>query len=371
MSEYSDEILRLNGGEVQRLPARPFRGGLFGQTLEAALQALIERHPEVLPGGQMEPGTDDPPRFALLRREMPVGGWSLDHLLVDQRGVLTLIETKLAENPEARREVVGQIMEYAANARAFWGGGRARELSEDYWKRTGGRSVDEVIRERLGIEAEKLWGLVDRNLRDGWIRLIIAADELTPEVRRVIEYLNEEMETAEIFGLEIKCYGKDEESLVLVPRLLGQTQAALDRKSGQVGSSVWLPTQLREAYEQSQEKEVALRLQSVLAWAVDRGVFLEARAKNAVFGIKGKSGDRLFTFFPDGTVYWFLNQRHYPDGARERNAILGGLRKLRMISPELDADAVSSGRNLSRKLAELSGEEFSSLVQILGQACGS
>jgi hypothetical protein len=107
MPENPDEILTLNGAEVSRLPARPFRAGLFGETLEAALQTLIERHPEVLSGGQMEPGADDPPRFALLRREMPVGGWSLDHLLVDQHGVLTLVETKLAENPEARREVVG------------------------------------------------------------------------------------------------------------------------------------------------------------------------------------------------------------------------------------------------------------------------
>ncbi len=195
MPEDPDEILTLNGDEVSRLPARPFRAGLFGETREAALQTLIERPPEVLPGGQMEPGADDPPRFALLRREMPVGGWSLDHLLVDQRGVLTLVETKLAENPEARREVVGQIMEYAANARALWGNGRARELAQEYWSRSGGKNVDDVLRDRLGMEPDNLWALVDRNLRDGWIRLIIAADELSPEVRRIIEYLNEEMET--------------------------------------------------------------------------------------------------------------------------------------------------------------------------------
>jgi hypothetical protein len=70
-------------------------------------------------------------------------------------------------------------------------------------------------------------------------------------------------------------------------------------------------------------------------------------------------------------VYWYMNQQHYPDGARERDSILGKLRQLKMVSPELHADVVSSGRNLLRKLAELSDEEFSSLVQIFGDACGS
>jgi len=370
MSEDSDEILALNGSEIRRLPARPFRAGLFGETLEAALQALIARHPEVLPGAQMEPGTDDPPRFALLRREMPVGGWSLDHLLVDQRGVLTLVETKLAENPEARRAVVGQIMEYAANAREFWGDGRARELADQYWNRDRGKSVDDEIRQRLGIEPDKLWALVDQKLRDGRIRLVIVADELTSEVRRIIEYLNEEMETAEIFGLEIKCYGNDDKSLVLVPRLLGQTQAALDRKGVQAGAPVWLPGQLRESYQQVEDQEAAARLQELLTWAVDRGVFLPARAKKAVFGIKGKTGQRLFTVYPDGTVYWYMNERNYPGGRVERDSSLAELRQLSLVSPELDPGTVSSGRNLSRKLAELNSEEFSSLVRILGQACG-
>lgn len=370
-AEPSDEILILEGKDVRRLPARPFRAGLFGETLEAALQALIERHPEVLPGRQMDLGSEDPPRFVLLRREMPVAGWSLDHLLADQRAVLTLVETKLAENPEARREVIGQIMEYAANARMLWGGGRARELAEEYWQRREGKPVDEVIREGLGVDAEKFWALLERNLREGRIRLIVAADELTPEVRRIIEYLNEEMETAEIFGLEIQCFGeKDGGTLVFVPRLVGQTQAAADRKAGTGSPPAWPPDKLREAYKRSQDAGAGVRLLKLLDWAVDGRIFLEARAKNPVFGLRGRSGDRVFTFLPDGSVYWFMNERHYPDGARERDLLLNKLRKLGMVPQDLDPNMVSAGRNLVRKLDELSSEQFSSLMEVLGQACG-
>ncbi len=101
MSNADDDIPD-RGGEPSPAPCTLLSGG-----------PLIERYPEVLPGKQIDPGSDDPPRFALLRREVPVAGGSLDHLLVDQHGVLTLVETKLAENPEARREVVGQMLDYA------------------------------------------------------------------------------------------------------------------------------------------------------------------------------------------------------------------------------------------------------------------
>lgn len=135
MNAKSDNVFLIKEQDLESLPARPFREGLFGKTLEDALQTLVERYPQVLPGKQMEPNSDDPPRFMLLRREAPVGGWSLDHLMVDHHGVLTLIEAKLTQNPQSRREVVGQIMEYAANARKAWANGDERELEDlmDFW----------------------------------------------------------------------------------------------------------------------------------------------------------------------------------------------------------------------------------------------
>jgi len=230
MRGKSDEVFIIENGDFRVLPSRPFRAGLFGTDLEEALQTLIEMAPNVLPGKQMDPGSDDPPRFVLLRREMPVGGWSLDHLLVDQRAVLTLVEAKLMQNPEARRDVIGQIMEYAANAAQSWGNGRARAKAREFWQKDS-KDIDEVIRNAFGREdIEAFWHDVDENLQKGKVRLVIAADELRPEVRRTIEYLNAEMSTAEIYGLELRCYGNDSDSLVLVPYLIGQTQATADRK---------------------------------------------------------------------------------------------------------------------------------------------
>ena len=56
---------------------------------EDVLQVLLERYPDLIPGDQIDP--DDPPRWLLVGREMPVpddntetGRWSLDHLYLDQ-----------------------------------------------------------------------------------------------------------------------------------------------------------------------------------------------------------------------------------------------------------------------------------------------
>lgn len=371
MARKYDEVFVIEGEDLRALPARPLRAGLFGTTLEDALQTLIERYPEVLPGKQMNPSSDDPPRFVLLCREMSVGGWSLDHLLVDHRGVLTLVEAKLIQNPEARRSVIGQIMEYAATAVETWGNGRAREKAAGFWSRKG-RELEEVILERFGDEiddAELFWDEVENNLQRGRIRLIIAADELHSEVRRTIEYLNTEMRTAEIYGLELRFYGGESESLVLVPNLVGQTQAAADRK-GESDIVRWTVARLRNAYDNLSDRDTGARLRQVLDWAVEQDFFMESRAKNPGFGLRGRSGDRILSFQPDWT-FCYLNERYYPNGAEERDQLVAELKGLSMYHRDFNPQGVEMGKNLDRELADLGDDEFRRLLDILSRFCAA
>ena len=148
MSNKPEEIFLLDNTNLVPMSERTMREGLFGKTLEDSFQALLEKHPEVIPGKQIAPGSDDPPRFLLLRREMPVNGWSLDHLFVDQHGMLTLVEAKLNENPEARRAVIGQIIEYASNAKKEWANGVVRQSATNYYLDRG-RDFDKTLREHL------------------------------------------------------------------------------------------------------------------------------------------------------------------------------------------------------------------------------
>jgi hypothetical protein len=95
---------------------------------EAVLQELLERSSQLLAGAQMN--RSDPRRFFLVAREAPVadreggaGRWSIDHLFLDQDSLPTLIEVKRSSDARIRREVVGQMLDYAANGVRYWAPG--------------------------------------------------------------------------------------------------------------------------------------------------------------------------------------------------------------------------------------------------------
>ncbi|WP_079498310.1 hypothetical protein [Paraburkholderia hospita] len=78
-------------------------------------QDIVFRHPEILPLNEI---SDSVHGFVPICSELviPKEGRNirLDIFGVTRQGKVVLIECKLWRNPEARREVVGQILEYAA-----------------------------------------------------------------------------------------------------------------------------------------------------------------------------------------------------------------------------------------------------------------
>lgn len=52
--------------------------------------------------------------------EGSAGRRPLDHLYLDAAGVPTLVEVKRSSDTRARREGIAQMLDYAANATAFW-----------------------------------------------------------------------------------------------------------------------------------------------------------------------------------------------------------------------------------------------------------
>jgi hypothetical protein len=49
-----------------------------------------------------------------------LGRFSLDHLFLDQDGIPTLVEVKRSSDTRIRREVIGQMLDYAANDVVYW-----------------------------------------------------------------------------------------------------------------------------------------------------------------------------------------------------------------------------------------------------------
>src|SRR3954453_6187388 len=89
-------------------------------TESEGLQTWLAEHPELLGGEEMDP--NDPRRFLLVKREVHDSSGFLDHLFIDQDALPTFVEAKLSTNPESRRKVVGQLLDYASEAGASWTG---------------------------------------------------------------------------------------------------------------------------------------------------------------------------------------------------------------------------------------------------------
>lgn len=215
--------------ELFELTAQPY-------PQEDLLQELLARYPNLLAGDQMNPTA--PRRWLLVRREAPVpdavdgsGRWSLDHLFLDQDGVPTLVEVKRASDTRGRREVVAQMLDYAANGVAYW---PVETIKAAFEQRAEGDGHDpaQLLLELLGpdADAEAFWAKVKVNLQAGRVRMVFVSDEIAPELRRIVEFLNVQMDPAEVLAVEVKQYvGADFRGLV--PRLVGQTAEAVQKKA--------------------------------------------------------------------------------------------------------------------------------------------
>lgn len=196
---------------------------------EKTLQELLAKHPDLLAGEQIQ--SSEPRRWLLVAREMAVQGeddsprWSLDHLFLDQDAVPTLVEVKQSTNADIRRKVVGQMLDYAANAVVRWS---VEEIRAKYEARchAAGIDPDEELGNCIGDcdNPEVYWQRVKTNLQAGKIRLIFVSDRIPAELRRIVEFLNKQMDPAEVLAVEIKQY-VGEGMKTLVPRVVGQTTA--------------------------------------------------------------------------------------------------------------------------------------------------
>jgi hypothetical protein len=91
---------------------------------EPVLQNLIAEHPEILVGDGGGEGRD---AWLLVKQEASIADeeepgrrMTLDHLYLDQDAVPTFVEVKRSSDTRIRREVVGQMLDYAANAASYW-----------------------------------------------------------------------------------------------------------------------------------------------------------------------------------------------------------------------------------------------------------
>lgn len=164
---------------LQRVPLGdpPFR--------EDRLQELLTAHPEVLPVAEIEPAYAP---LICLGREIPTPSGFLDVLYVSPDGYLTLVEAKLWDNPEARREVVGQIVEYAKDI-SSWG----FEAFDDAVRRADGADgiLKQVRQAGHDVEPDLFVDTVTQKLQRGEFLLLVVGDGIRTNLEELASHLQE------------------------------------------------------------------------------------------------------------------------------------------------------------------------------------
>ena len=147
-------------------------------------------------------------------------GGRVDVVSIDQDGIITLCECKLEKNAGSRREVLGQVLEYA--------GSFADMAFEEFAARVSDRLETDLVGAMAEAAAEDFdpvaWTeAVDGNLRSGTFRLVVAVDALTEALRQTVLYLNERC-AFPLVAAELRLV-TEQGVEVLVPRLFGEEAA--------------------------------------------------------------------------------------------------------------------------------------------------
>lgn len=277
---------------------------------EDLLQKLLAKYPNLIAGDQIN--ASSPRRWLLVTREASIQGeeegaarWSVDHLFLDQDGIPTLVEVKRSTDTRLRREVVAQMLDYAANAVSYWSIKEIRAKFENDCS-SRGQDTEEALQSFLNgeCEPEDFWSKVKTNLEAGKIRMLFVADVIPAELQRIIEFLNAQMDPAEVLGVEIRQFA-GEGVRTLVPRVMGQSVAAQDKKTGSGPKRQWDEESfLAETDRRSGARAVKIA-ERLLAWSKHNGLDLGWGKGNVVGAFRPRlqhkgTNCRLFSMFTVG-----------------------------------------------------------------------
>lgn len=190
---------------------------------EAWLRDFLFRHPETIPVENVDPSFG---RLVPLCRELGTEAGPLDLAYVDDRGRLVLVECKLWRNPESRRKVVAQVIDYA-RAISTWSYSDLQRRVSAATRRKGNIPFELARAEFPDLEEHAFIDRVTASMRAGRFLLLIAGDGIREDVSAMAELINRNVALGFSFGLvEVALYGfgDAEGGIVVQPRVVARTQ---------------------------------------------------------------------------------------------------------------------------------------------------
>jgi hypothetical protein len=191
---------------------------------EASIQNLIQQHPTCLPIAEIDSMFCGPVPICM---ELNTPAGPIDNFMVTPSGLPVLVECKLWRNPEMRRQVVSQILDYAKELSRWSSSDLQREASRRLGRQ--GNVVLELVRE-AGHEVDEtdFNDALTANLRRGRFLLLIVGDGIREGVEAITEYLQIHAGLHFTLGLvELPIFVLPNGDRMVVPRVLARTQSLI------------------------------------------------------------------------------------------------------------------------------------------------
>lgn len=189
---------------------------------EQWIQDVCFQSPNILPVEEIEPAFSG---MIPICKELDVASGSIDLIYLNEYGFISIGECKLWRNPEARRKVVGQILDYAKDI-AKW----------DYLKfekeciksrEENEKSLFEIVQGFYPeIDEQSFIDNVQKNLSKGRFLLSIIGDGIRENMEELSNYIHRNTNLNFTLALiELPVYkNPNTDELVITPRILAKTK---------------------------------------------------------------------------------------------------------------------------------------------------
>jgi len=191
---------------------------------ESTLDDLIVSCPSLLPIELINDDFADP---VLVIKQFGIDGNWVDVLLVNREGRITIVESKLQKNPESKRKVFGQILDYATSIHNLdyeTFSTKCGEYSKNIeTPRDSNDPLGSIMEEFCdGFDAADFRKKVANGLELGRFLLIILGDKVHDDLTEMVQFLTDHSQLGfEIAAVEFMHFeSKNQKHKLVVPRVV-------------------------------------------------------------------------------------------------------------------------------------------------------
>lgn len=206
----------IENGEIKKLNKILLNSNTFK---ESWLQEILYAEPSILPTNEVDGVYSN---LIPIGREIAVPSGYIDNFYISSKGYLVIVETKLWRNPESRREVVGQILDYAKDVQ-LWD----YEELDNIYKENHNKSLFEEFVDKGYYSKEDESDFIDivtKNISNARFLLMIVGDGIREGVENMVSFLNSNPTMQYRFALcELEVYEVENGKRLVIPNLTLKT----------------------------------------------------------------------------------------------------------------------------------------------------